>query len=221
MRMVRAPSWRIYEGRESRSGLVVRSRTRHRHSRHRRRGLGPTLWRRRSNAIVTRFYLRLFLGLGYTSMSVDEVDVDVSGAGGAFGLALGYAVSDNFIIYGEVFDDIAVNPEVNGGQELGDDVAAGVVALGVGAAYYFQPHNIYLSGTLAMGQVTIQVDGDEVAESDFGPGISLMVGKEWWVSPNWGVGIAGQVFAGKMKDKNDGPDISTTAAAIAFSATFN
>jgi hypothetical protein len=167
------------------------------------------------------FYLRLFLGLGYTSMSVDEADVDVSGAGGAFGLALGYAVSDNFIIYGEVFDDIAVNPEVNGGQNLGDDVAAGVVALGIGAAYYFQPHNIYLSGTLAMGQVTIQVDGEEVAESDFGPGLSLMVGKEWWVSPNWGVGIAAQLFAGKMKDKNDGPDISTTAAAIAFSATFN
>lgn len=167
------------------------------------------------------FYLRIFLGLGYTSMSVDDLDVDVSGAGGAFGLAAGYAVTDNFIIFGEIFDDIAVSPEVNGQNVDNNDVSAGVVALGIGAAYYFQPHNIYVSGTLAMGQVTIQNDGEEIAESDFGPGISLMVGKEWWVSPNWGVGVAAQVFAGTMKDKDDGPDISTKAAALAFSATFN
>jgi hypothetical protein len=169
------------------------------------------------------FYLRFFLGLGYTSMNLDDADLTVSGAGGAFGIAAGVAVSENFIIFAEIFDDIAVNPKIEmGGSSLDtEDVNAGVVAIGLGAAYYF-PSNMYLSGTLSMGQITVQQDGEEIGESDFGPGVSLMVGKEWWVSNNWGLGVALQLYAGSMKDSEDGgPTWKTTAAAIVGSATFN
>ncbi len=170
------------------------------------------------------FYLRFFLGLGYTSMNLEDADLTVSGVGGAFGIAVGYAVSENLIIFGELFDDIAVNPEIKmGGMTLDtEDVNAGVVAIGAGIAYYIQPSNIYVSGTLSWGQLTVQQDGREVGESDFGPGVSLMVGKEWWVSNNWGLGAALQVYAGSMKDSQDGgPTWRTTAAAIVGSATFN
>lgn len=170
------------------------------------------------------FYLRFFLGLGYTSMELEDADLTVSGAGGAFGIAAGVAVSENFIIFAEIFDDIAVNPEVEmGGSSLDtEDVSAGVVAIGLGAAYYIQPSNMYVSGTLSMGQLTVQQDGEEVGESEFGPGLSLMVGKEWWVSDNWGLGLALQLYAGSMKDNSDdGPTWRTTAAAIVGSATFN
>ena len=170
------------------------------------------------------FYLRMFLGLGYTAMSLEDQDLDVSGGGGAFGIAAGFAVSDNLIVYAEIFDDIAVNPKVKINGMTGDteDVNAGVVAIGAGLAYYIQPSNIYVSGTLSLGQITVQQNGEEVGESEFGPGVSLMVGKEWWVSNNWGVGVAAQLYAGRMKDKGENaPTWSTTAAAIAFSATFN
>jgi hypothetical protein len=170
------------------------------------------------------FYLRFFLGIGYTSMNLEDADLTVSGAGGAFGIAAGVAVSENFIIFAEIFDDIAVNPTVKLGGMTADteDVNAGVVAIGLGAAYYIQPSNLYVSGTLSMGQLTVQQDGEEVGESDFGPGVSLMVGKEWWVSNSWGLGVALQVYAGSMKDSQDGgPTWKTTAAAIVGSATFN
>ena len=169
-------------------------------------------------------YVRLFLGVGYTHMAADEADTTVKGSGGAFGLAVGYAVSPNLIAYGELFDNVAVGPTMEvGGATYGsdDDVAAGTVGVGIGVAYYL-PSNIYVSGTLAMSQVTIQQDGEEVGESEFGPGVSLMVGKEWWVSKNWGLGVAGQIYGGRMKDQGTNPPTwTTTAFTLAFSATFN
>jgi hypothetical protein len=50
-----------------------------------------------------------------------------------------------------------------------------------------------------------------------------MIGKEWWVSDNWGLGIAGQFFAGRMNDSEapGAPTWETTAAALVFSATCN
>ena len=170
------------------------------------------------------FYLRFFLGIGYTSMELEDADLTVSGAGGAFGIAAGVAVSENLIVFAEIFDDIAVNPKVKAGGMTGEteDISAGVVAVGAGVAYYIQPSNMYVSGTLSWGQLTVQQDGEEVAETEFGPGLSLMVGKEWWVSPNWGVGGALQVYGGRMKDKGENaPTWATQAIAIAFSATYN
>lgn len=170
------------------------------------------------------FYLRMFLGFGYTNMELEDADVTVGGTGGAFGIALGAAVSENLIVFAEIFDDIAMNPTVKmGGSEIDtEDVSAGVVAIGGGIAYYFMPSNVYVSGTISAGQLTVR-DGDrQVGESDFGPGLSLMVGKEWWVSPNWGVGGALQVYGGRMKDKGDNaPTWATSAIALTFSATYN
>ncbi|HEX3698627.1 MAG TPA: hypothetical protein VH374_24865 [Polyangia bacterium] len=57
-------------------------------------------------------------------------------------------------------------------------------------------------------------------------------GKEWWVSDNWGLGLAGQVVLGSIKDSKilsgvgaDAPvsNASWTVAAfnVLFSASFN
>jgi hypothetical protein len=173
-------------------------------------------------------YVRLFGGVGYTHMSTTAggYDYALKGTGGSFGVAVGYTVAPNLVVYGELFDDIAMGPtlEING-ESAGssdDDVSAGVVGVGVGAAYYLAG-NLYLSGTLAMAQLTAQEDNEEIAESEFGPGASLMVGKEWWVSPEWGLGVAGQLFFGQMKDSEgeDPPTWKTLAGSVAFSATFN
>ena len=171
-------------------------------------------------------YVRMFLGPGYTSMKLPDADVELSGTGGAFGIAVGAAVQENLIIFGELFDDIAVNPDLKmNGQTIGSgsDVSAGTVGVGAGLAYYFMPANVYVSGALTYTRLTLQQDNEEIAKSDFGPGVSLMVGKEWWVSNNWGVGVALQVFAGRMKDSDaqGSPTWETTAAALAFSATYN
>jgi hypothetical protein len=171
-------------------------------------------------------YLRLFIGPGYTRMGASEgpSDIVVSGSGAAFGVAVGGSVSQNLIVYGELVTNVAVGPtvEVNGmSAGSNDDVSAGAVGVGVGLAYYVMPANVYVSGTVSMSQISIQEDGDEIGETDFGPGVSLMVGKEWWVSPTWGLGVAAQLFAGQMDDQDNGPTWTTTGFAVAFSATYD
>ena len=176
------------------------------------------------------FYMRMHLGPAYTSMSAELAgsEVEVKGSGGTFGVAIGGAVTENLIVFGEVFDDITSSPtmEIDGTEfETSGDLAAGVVGMGPGIAYYFVPVNIYVSGTLAFAKLTFQEDGEETGATEYGPGVSLMVGKEWWASQNWGLGVAAQVFAGSMKDEEEfgGEEVtwSARAFAIAFSATYN
>ena len=52
-----------------------------------------------------------------------------------------------------------------------------------------------------------------------------MVGKEWWVSNNWGLGVAGQLNYTVAPDMQEGTkeefDLKTTSIGIHFTATFN
>jgi hypothetical protein len=54
-----------------------------------------------------------------------------------------------------------------------------------------------------------------------------LVGKEWWVSDNWGLGLSGQMVPGTFRGKD--PDLTlglvpswkATAFSLLFSATYN
>jgi hypothetical protein len=65
-----------------------------------------------------------------------------------------------------------------------------------------------------------------VGKSDLGFGVNASVGKEWWVSENWGVGAALQFMAATMKDHqvfagDSKPTWTAIGFALLFSATFN
>src|SRR5665811_847103 len=63
--------------------------------------------------------------------------------------------------------------------------------IGPGIAYYFGPINLYLSGTLALSRFwTYDGNGSRLDTSKIGLSFELQVGKEWWVSRDWGLGIA-------------------------------
>lgn len=171
------------------------------------------------------FFLRFHLGpAGFaTSASAAGDELSVRGSGGGFSFALGGAINPRVVIYGEIFADMAVGPTLEqNGEELttSDDVSAGVIGFGPGIAYYF-PSNLYLSATLGLAQLTVQVDGEEVGESETGFGVSAALGKEWWVSPQWGLGIAGQLFMGSIPDGGIDANWQTAGVMLAFSATCN
>jgi hypothetical protein len=175
------------------------------------------------------FYLRLHIGGGYAHMGGTDANGDevaFVGAGGSFGVALGGTVAPNFIIFGNLFGVSLSDPDIqfNGtktGTASGTTTLAGI---GPGVAYYFQPINMYLSGTVAaMWFSADDSNGNSAYSSDTGFGFQGMVGKEWWVSQDWGIGLAGEVlFSGAMKDKVD-PTIKWggTSFGLAFSATYN
>lgn len=174
------------------------------------------------------FYLNLGLGFGYNHMSteVNGVDGAIKGPGGTFTFKLGGNVGRNLIIFGNLFANVAVEPtlEIEGEDAELEDVSAGVRGLGVGLAYYLDS-NIFLSGTLAAAQLVATYDDgttEEDSDTEFGPAFVGEIGKEWWVSDNWGLGLAVQLIVGSMKDSEDS-DITwtTVAGGLNFSATYD
>jgi hypothetical protein len=174
-------------------------------------------------------YVRLFLGGGRIAISesVGGQDGKVHGGGVSFGVAVGGAVVENLILYGEFYFMSADDPTVElGGVSLPASGSSLVSAgIGPGIAYYIQPVNIYLSATFGAARVEIQ-DADTQAvrgSSKWGLGLSTMIGKEFWVSDNWGLGAALQFHYGSMEDNvpSPAPTIRSNAIALLFSSTFN
>ena len=177
------------------------------------------------------FMLRLGIGGGYLNMSAEEggTEVSVNGPSGVLNIALGANLSPGLIIYGELFGNAIVDPnvEVNGDEFETEDASASIGGVGVGLAYYL-PANLYFSGTLSVSQLRFTqdtLDGTDEYETDLGPAFTAQIGKEWWVSDNWGLGLAGQFLFGSLKDEDEdfGGDVTwtTTGLSLLFSATYD
>jgi hypothetical protein len=170
------------------------------------------------------FFMRLSLGGG--GVSASKSGEKYSGGSVAFGAAFGGAIAHNLILYGEVFGHSAHEPKhtvgKNSGTERGLDL--GVAGIGPGVAYYFMPLNLYLSGTLLLQQVSLSDSNNSNSSADItkvGLAGNLMVGKDWWVSDNWGLGVAAQLLLGSAKDRYTDSNWSTAAVALMFTATYN
>lgn len=165
------------------------------------------------------FFLRLFGGAGYTSTDYEGAGT-FSGSGYAFSLALGGAVSRNLVVYGEIAQSMAINPKWDfQGQKLSTNANLGGTIFGPGLAYYFD-NEFFVSATLGLGRVVAEGDdGDTRGSSDAGFGWQALLGKLWWVSPNWELGLAGQVLGVAAKDA--GNSVSTWGANVLFVAVFN
>jgi hypothetical protein len=90
----------------------------------------------------------------------------------------------------------------------------------VGASYYFMPENIYLS-------MSFKYSGGGISKSsvDNGYGLQVSLGKEWWVSKNWGLGLALNISYDYFSKTDPGYPIITPlhvfTYGLSFSATYN
>jgi hypothetical protein len=179
------------------------------------------------------FYLRMMIGPGYTHMgtSAAGTDVSLSGAGLGLNLAVGGALSENLAIFGDIIINSAVNPERKIGATSTSltDRTANAQGIGAGLAYFIMPANAFIAGSLMLASSSLDdTSGDEsrtLEESEAGFGLNLVGGKEWWVSDNWGLGVAGQFFGARVKDKEvvqgSKPTWWLLGFSLAFTATFN
>jgi hypothetical protein len=172
------------------------------------------------------FYFRPDLGFGYVSMSetASGVDLKISGAAGVFGLHVGGAVQENLILGFHLYDAVITNPtfEAGGLSSTPGNSSATLVAFGPELTYYVMPQNLYFSGTLALSKVTVDGLGQKGStETGFGARVSL--GKEWWVSSHWGLGLVGHLDYASNKDGGGAGagTLQTLGASLAFSATYN
>jgi hypothetical protein len=173
------------------------------------------------------FFLRVHAGIAATGFSSTQAGVktNYSGGGSSTGIAMGGVIARDWILYGAAFGTNTSNPDkqVGGVSMMGDLGSIGVGAVGPGVSYYFEHINLYLSATFGLAGFTANDNGGfKVDSSRSGAAFDLMLGKEWWVSRNWGMGIAGELFTASLKDKNvPGLNWSAGAASILFSATYN
>ncbi|XXF79645.1 hypothetical protein P2318_07775 [Myxococcaceae bacterium GXIMD 01537] len=170
-------------------------------------------------------YLRIQGGLGYNRAESRSVNgFAIKGGSGALNLELGVAVVPNFIIFGKLYGSAVPSPDLEIGSvtvEGSDDrVSSNLGAVGAGLTYYFMPANFYLTGALTMTQLSITNDGEKVAETETGGGLHLGLGKEWWASENWGLGL-GVEFVFSRIPSSGRDDWDFASGSLLFSATFN
>lgn len=190
------------------------------------------------------FFLRLGMGGGYarTSISIDGDKLTYSGTSVPFELAMGAAIRPNLVLFGEVFSAQMFSPtsKYAGETRTASSMNMSIQGVGPGVAYYFMPINIYISGSVLLHKVSFTSDNDDYESTDLstiGFAANLMAGKEWWVSRDWGIGLAAHLMLGTAKNRAlydesaslaDRPNAgfvegrwNSVAAGLLMSATYN
>jgi hypothetical protein len=164
------------------------------------------------------FFLRTLLGptLLWAHGSAGAGSFTPRGTGFGLELAIGGALSEDLILFGEV---------VTTGAEVRSDAASGsdqfmVGGPGLGLSYYLPRANVYVSGAVLLARL----EGNG-SRTSLGPGLDLNVGKEWWISSNWGMGLTLQIvtarMAGDLTNAMSDSTWRTTGLGVVGSATFN
>jgi hypothetical protein len=177
-------------------------------------------------------YLRMQIGAGWTGLSTSSQgsSVDFKGGGASFAFALGLSVTPHLVVYLEGLEASSSNPDITvGGMASGSvDGDGNVLGVGPGLAYYFGTTNIFLAGTLLAAKAELtDHNSNAITSSKWGVGWEGLVGKEWWVSDNWGLGVSGQLIVASMKGKDPVafdatiPSWTALSLAVLFSATYN
>lgn len=172
-----------------------------------------------------RFYLRMLFGGGYTNMKANsKPETTLDGGSMWVSVALGGEIGENLILYGETFGTTVFGPTLRYGeveQEADEDVATSYSGIGPGIAYYFMPANLYVSGTATLAKMTLKQDNERIAETEMGFGLNAVIGKEWWISDNWGLGLAVGACGGWMNDQGGSPRWSVYSVNVGLSGTYN
>jgi hypothetical protein len=175
------------------------------------------------------FYMRLYAGFGFLSASEEYqgTNYTYSGFAGMLGASFGGVVARNLVVYGELMGASVTNASLSaaGYTDAYSGTDLELFGFGPGITYYFEPVNLYLSGTLLFSQVSFSDTGSGYSQGDsnMGLGANFMVGKEWWVTADWGIGIAGLAHLSSMGDSVAGYDTNLRVASftVLFSATYN
>jgi hypothetical protein len=169
------------------------------------------------------FFLRLSAGGGGAGTELQDVKptTKLSGACSDVNIAIGGVVAKNLALHATLWGWAETDPELEVGSASGTlhgDLS--MSAFGAGVTYYFMPVNMYLSGSVGGGVLTLELPEGE-GDSDTGGAVDLTLGKEWWVGDRWGIGIAGGLGVHSIPTKVGNKDWTGASATLRFTATFN
>jgi len=164
--------------------------------------------------------------LNATNASFNKMEM--SGAGFQFDFKIGGVISEesNLILSFDVISRAISSPALTiDGNSVSttSDVTASDVLYGVGITKYFMPDNIFINATVGVGTFSLDIS-NSTSSSKSGFGFQLKGGKEWWVSDNWGLGVAAglsYISADDQTNSSYSATISTTKFFVVFNTTFN
>lgn len=178
------------------------------------------------------FYLSMSLGPVFGTITDDmrgAYKMDMSGTGGQFDLKIGGAIQENLILHATLISNGLSGPtiKVSGGDPMkaSDNMNVGEAMIGGGLTYYLMPQNIFFSGSVGIGNFSIyDSKSDNNVSTQHGFSMQLKVGKEWWISKNWGFGV-GLTYGKTALTNNPGGGVeermNSNRFGILFNTTFN
>jgi hypothetical protein len=174
--------------------------------------------------------LRFTFGLGYASTRAVEAtnngdELTISGVDSSFSFDIGGVISDNLVLHLRLaaLRILAPSVSLNGERATGpEDFSLTGVLIGPGLTYYLMPSNVYLTGALGVSRLDGETDESD-STTDFGFGANADIGKEWWGSDDWGLGIAARLWLTHLTNSEPGGDVTYNlfGFAVLFSATYN
>jgi hypothetical protein len=182
---------------------------------------GPTHAGRRDHE--DGFFLRLSAGGGaaQTELDIPGFDTKLSGAASNVNIAIGGIVAPNLALHATLFGWLVDEPDIDiNGLSVTVQNDLSLSGFGGGLTYYAMPVNIYLSGSIGAGSLTLELPGGD-ANSETGVMMDFTVGKEWWVGNRWGIGVAGALGLHSIPEKDVSENWTGADFAIRFTATFN
>jgi len=174
------------------------------------------------------FFLRIMatFDLWFASEVTTGTTTDVTSIGVPFAsgnVEVGAAFFENLLASAEFMFFVGPVTDVTiDSVERDVDGSLGGFGFGASANYYVTPLNVFFGASGGVATVVFSREdgvGDRSGSSETGFYLSLKTGKEWWVSANWGVGLAARVVYMNLPD--DTFDIDNFGVGLALSATYN
>ncbi len=109
---------------------------------------------------------------------------------------------------------------IDGESRTISDLTYQTYGIGPMVKYYFMPINVYVAATPSFGQLSLR-DDQSSDETKWGPALRLALGKEWYASQRWGLGVAGVLHLASNKPEGGGPTWTTVGGGVVFSASYN
>lgn len=188
------------------------------------------------------FYMNSAIGVGYFGFDYSQsktiggrnyaLDLDYGGSGVDFDFKIGARVYGNFLLHitfstimkrGSADIETSIDGELV--EKFKDSGMMQVDFFGVGGTYYL-PNNMFVTSSVGGAFYSLGSQDFDDCDDDFG--FQVGVGKEWWVSPEWGFGVE-VVFthtSGNQESLSEFRNplvekLTTNTLMVLFSTTFN
>lgn len=178
------------------------------------------------------FFLSMGIGPnfpGITDKVAGVYDLKFTGTGALFDLKIGGAIKENLILHATILSSTISGPKTTfadgSSENSSNGLTLGETSIGAGITYYLMPSNIFLSGSLGIGNFSVLDDDNDIdVSTDRGFSMQLKAGKEWWVSRRWALGVALTYSKTSLTNKPGGgveERMNSNNFGILFNATLN